>query len=60
MGGEGLRYRPTPAVTGPSRCFDDRRSAALLLRVIDWRNTGMATGTVKWFNTTKGYGFMAP
>jgi CspA family cold shock protein len=21
---------------------------------------GMATGTVKWFNTTKGFGFIAP
>jgi len=24
------------------------------------RRYGMATGTVKWFNSTKGFGFIAP
>jgi CspA family cold shock protein len=26
----------------------------------DKRDSGMATGTVKWFNSDKGYGFIAP
>jgi cold shock protein len=27
---------------------------------IDDREFGMATGTVKWFNATKGFGFIQP
>lgn len=44
---EGLQaWRPNP-------CFAARRN-------INQGLTLMATGTVKWFNTQKGYGFVQP
>jgi CspA family cold shock protein len=36
------------------------RPAAIAPRDSRVRRDGMPTGTVKWFNSTKGYGFIAP
>jgi CspA family cold shock protein len=36
------------------------RLAAMVPREGYGRRCGMPTGTVKWFNATKGYGFIAP
>jgi CspA family cold shock protein len=41
--------------------FDaDRRTSCALNEHADIERYPMATGTVKWFNTDKGYGFIAP
>jgi CspA family cold shock protein len=41
--------------------FDRERSADVPQRpVLHTRKGSMATGTVKWFNDSKGYGFITP
>ena len=38
----------------------DIRTPWLLVQPVIKRNSIMATGTVKWFNKKKGYGFITP
>jgi len=40
--------------------FDHVISIYVLFLIIFLRFTSMATGTVKWFNDSKGFGFIAP
>src|SRR5690242_8090784 len=41
-------------------CRVTRFSRVRSARTTPWRKTDMATGTVKWFNDDKGFGFITP
>jgi CspA family cold shock protein len=63
-----LRWRPgrfAPAIQGgPGRQDEDRIDGFKLLQAqiffLIGKTASMATGTVKWFNDAKGYGFITP
>jgi CspA family cold shock protein len=49
-------FRSILETRGPRTLASGRRATTLWLQ----RDAAMATGTVKWFNTEKGFGFIQP
>jgi CspA family cold shock protein len=52
-GAHSLRIIPKPGLSAD-------RSDATVYELTRWRRQTMQKGTVKWFNPTKGYGFIRP
>ena len=58
--GSARRPKPAPSWAPVRFAAGGVPSGAVMLRVRPSGKTMMATGTVKWFNGTKGYGFIQP
>jgi CspA family cold shock protein len=52
--------RSSPPVHAGGFFLPNRLFAALLQRLFSQGERNVATGTVKWFNATKGFGFIQP
>jgi cold shock protein len=52
--------RSSPPIHAGGFFLPNRLFAALLQRLFSQGERNVAMGTVKWFNATKGYGFIQP